>query len=77
MESRHHPIREIDRAIVEAKRRGFRWRSSSRRGRVAGWLMCKRAGREGCLKAVFRNPTNPASTARAIADLVRNCPHEV
>ncbi len=72
--AKHHPNKEISKAIEYALENG--WRFEKSRGHIFGQLFCPGGKRGDCIVRVYSTPRNTDIHARRIRQSVDSCDHQ-
>jgi hypothetical protein len=70
-----HPDKDVQKALETAAAAGAELEVRRGRGHAWGRLSCGLGGEQGCAMMIWSTPKNSHTHARAIAALIRKCPH--
>lgn len=71
-----HPSKEIERAIVFAEEKGWRYQETGKSAHAWGRLLCPLKDRAGCSMSIWSTPSNSDNHANQIRRNVNSCPHK-
>lgn len=76
LKRKKHPSKEIEKAIVQAERHGWIYKSPGKSAHAWGRLLCPLRRRDGHQMSVWSTPRNAFNHAQQIIKLVNQCQHK-
>jgi len=74
--AKKHPRKQIEQAISDALRSGWRFVDAGPRAHVFGTLLCPEASRDGCVVRIASTPRDADNHASRIRRALEQCPHK-